>query len=236
MHIFPFEIHGRGAIPRRRPAQAGESETDPERPRAVRSLALTSESLGLTATLDLAEISGRVATPIEYRKGCPKRVSPDPSPDDLGEAEEASVSRAEAWPTDRVQVGLQAILLEEAGYEVREAAIYYAGEKRRLMIPVDDALKAEALRTLEAAKRCAAGLRPGSSGKSPLWRSSPPADRPEAAMRRCCLVCYDIREPKRLRFVHKMLRGYDEPWQYSVFSVRTRISIAFGYRPILGST
>lgn len=36
-------------------------------------------------------------------------------------------------------------------------------------------------------------------------------------MRRCCLVCYDIREPKRLRFVHKMLRGYGEPWQYSVF-------------------
>lgn len=140
--------------------QAGESETDPERPRAVRSLALTSESLGLTATLDLAEISGRVATPIEYRKGRPRRVSPDPAPDDLGEAEESSVSRAEAWPTDRVQVGLQAILLEEAGYEVREAAIYYAGEKRRLRIPVDDTLKAEALRTLEAAKRCAAGSRP----------------------------------------------------------------------------
>lgn len=36
-------------------------------------------------------------------------------------------------------------------------------------------------------------------------------------MRRCYLVCYDIREPKRLRRVHKVARGYGEPWQYSIF-------------------
>jgi CRISPR-associated protein Cas2 len=36
-------------------------------------------------------------------------------------------------------------------------------------------------------------------------------------MRRCYLVCYDIREPRRLRRVHKLLKGYGEPWQYSVF-------------------
>ena len=36
-------------------------------------------------------------------------------------------------------------------------------------------------------------------------------------MRRCYLVCYDIRDPKRLRHVHKVLKGYGEPWQYSVF-------------------
>lgn len=36
-------------------------------------------------------------------------------------------------------------------------------------------------------------------------------------MRRCYLVCYDIRDPKRLRQVHKTLKGYGEPWQYSVF-------------------
>ncbi len=36
-------------------------------------------------------------------------------------------------------------------------------------------------------------------------------------MRRCYLVCYDIREPKRLRHVHKVMKGYGEPWQYSVF-------------------
>ncbi len=36
-------------------------------------------------------------------------------------------------------------------------------------------------------------------------------------MRRCYLVCYDIRDPRRLRRVHKVLRGYGEAWQLSVF-------------------
>lgn len=36
-------------------------------------------------------------------------------------------------------------------------------------------------------------------------------------MRRCYLVCYDIREPKRLRRVHKVMKGFGESWQYSVF-------------------
>ncbi|HNZ49072.1 MAG TPA: CRISPR-associated endonuclease Cas2 [Candidatus Hydrogenedentes bacterium] len=36
-------------------------------------------------------------------------------------------------------------------------------------------------------------------------------------MRRCYLVCYDIRDPKRLRRIHRILRGYGEAWQYSVF-------------------
>lgn len=36
-------------------------------------------------------------------------------------------------------------------------------------------------------------------------------------MRRCYLVCYDIRDPKRLRRVHRLMKAYGEPWQYSVF-------------------
>jgi CRISPR-associated protein Cas2 len=36
-------------------------------------------------------------------------------------------------------------------------------------------------------------------------------------MRRCYLVCYDIADPKRLRRVHKVIRGYGEAWQFSVF-------------------
>ena len=36
-------------------------------------------------------------------------------------------------------------------------------------------------------------------------------------MRRCFLICYDIRDPKRLRRVHKLMKAYGEPWQYSVF-------------------
>ncbi|MGI6655532.1 MAG: CRISPR-associated endonuclease Cas4g/Cas1g [Desulfobulbus sp.] len=133
-------------------------EDEPERPQVVRSLALTSESLGLTATLDLAEISGRVAVPVEYRKGRPRRVVPASSASGWATAPASLVP--EAWPPDRVQVGLQAILLESAGYTVTEAVLYYAGEKLRLVLVVDAALKAEALATLEKAKQCALGPRP----------------------------------------------------------------------------
>lgn len=36
-------------------------------------------------------------------------------------------------------------------------------------------------------------------------------------MTRCYLVCYDIRDPKRLRLVHQVCKGFGVPWQYSVF-------------------
>ncbi len=36
-------------------------------------------------------------------------------------------------------------------------------------------------------------------------------------MRRCFLVCYDIRDPKRLRQVHRVVKGFGEHWQFSIF-------------------
>ncbi len=36
-------------------------------------------------------------------------------------------------------------------------------------------------------------------------------------MRRSYLLCYDIRDPKRLRRVHRVAKAYGEPWQFSVF-------------------
>lgn len=36
-------------------------------------------------------------------------------------------------------------------------------------------------------------------------------------MRRCYMVCYDIRQPKRWRKVWKVMNGFGEWWQYSVF-------------------
>ena len=126
------------------------SETDDSRPRTVRSLTLTSRTHRLTATLDLAEINGAIAVPVEYRKGRPRRPFWTP-PDDPAE-NETPPPDAQPWPTDRVQVGLQAILLEEAGYTVPEAIVYYAAEKIRLRVPVDAALREEALRTLHDAQ------------------------------------------------------------------------------------
>jgi CRISPR-associated protein Cas2 len=36
-------------------------------------------------------------------------------------------------------------------------------------------------------------------------------------MRRCFLVCYDISNPQRLRRMFKVMKGYGEHWQLSVF-------------------
>jgi CRISPR-associated protein Cas4 len=135
-----IRIHARVDEPSRESVL--QAATDNDAPKVVRSLALTSPSLGLTATLDLVEVDGFVAIPVEYRKGKPHHIRSE------GEAEDA----VEPWPTDRIHVGLQAILLEEAGYTVPQAVLYYAAEKRRLMVPVDDALRADSLATLEAAK------------------------------------------------------------------------------------
>jgi len=152
-------VHKRVDKPSSAPDGAADDTGDPDRPKAVRSLTLTSKRLGLTATLDLAEIAGMVAVPVEYRKGRPKHNGM-PLTDDPGESDEPPAAPAEPWPTDRVQVGLQAILLEEAGYTVPEAVLYYAAERRRLRIPVDATLKTEALATLDAAKQTAQGRRP----------------------------------------------------------------------------
>lgn len=139
-----------------------ENESDPDRPRSLRSLALTSERLGLTATLDLAEINGSIAVPVEYRKGRPSRNSGGQVSEAVDELMEEPrlLPGPEPWPTDRVQLGLQVLLLEEAGYAVPEAYLYYAAERIRLRVAVDDALRRDALAELEAAKRDAAGPRP----------------------------------------------------------------------------
>lgn len=139
-----------------------EDASDPDRPRSVRSLVLTSERIGLTATLDLAEINGDIAIPIEYRKGRPRRNGGGQvaeAIDDMME-EPRRLPAPEPWPTDRVQLGLQVLLLEDAGYTVPEAYLYYAAEQLRLRVEVDGALRRDAIAELEAAKRTAEGDRP----------------------------------------------------------------------------
>jgi CRISPR-associated protein Cas1 len=149
---------GDGRAPNR--GTASEAQSDPDRPRAVRSLVLTSTRLGLTATLDLAEIAGQRAVPVEYRKGRPRREGAWTEPTDEMMDEPRLLPGPEPWPTDRVQVGLQALLLEEAGYTVPEAYLYYAAERLKLRVEVDGALRREALAELEAAQRTASGPRP----------------------------------------------------------------------------
>lgn len=139
------------------PSNESVVESADDRPASVRSLTLTDRELGLTATLDLAEIDGNTAVPVEYRKGRPHYLHYSDAGNGDGDSENDGV---EPWPTDRIHVGLQALLLENAGYTVPHTVVYYAAEKRRVVVPVTESLKREALETLTAAKTCARGSRP----------------------------------------------------------------------------
>lgn len=156
----PPELEAREKRSRAKVEKLEDKEEDPSRPQTVRSLVLTSERFALTATLDLAEIQGTTAIPIEYRKGRPRRhgISHDAT-DEMME-EPRLLPGPEPWPTDRVQLGLQVLLLEEAGYTVPEAFLYYGAEKLKLRVQVDDVLRETALRELERAKLTAQGNRP----------------------------------------------------------------------------
>lgn len=93
--------------------------------RRATSVLLTSQRLGLTAQIDLVEgVSGGVVIPVDYKKG---RTA-----DDGG-----------AWPNDRTQSLIQAMLLREAGYKVNQAEIWYAEARRRVCFAVDDEAIAE---------------------------------------------------------------------------------------------
>ncbi len=92
-----------------------------------RSMTLSSEKLGLVAKIDIAEAVDGVVTPVDYKRG--KRPH---------------VARG-AYEPERVQVCLQALLLEEHGYRVEEGAIWYAESRERVRVALGEELRRAAL-------------------------------------------------------------------------------------------
>ena len=111
--------------------------------RRVMSLPVASRRLNIAGVADVVEFlptpEGEAAFPIEYKRGKPK------------------LHRA-----DEVQLCAQALCLEEmTGKPVPEGALFYAGTKRRLVVPFDTALREE---TEDVARELAAVL---VSGRTP---------------------------------------------------------------------
>ena len=141
--------------------ESDEDSVMEQRQLTARSLTLTSESLRLTATLDLAEIEGDTAIPVEYRKGSPRKIDLEQQADDgWNLTTDLPKAMYEPWPTDRVQLMLQAILLEDAGYAVPKMVIYYATTKQKLDVEITDTLRAEALEVFKQAQTASQGERP----------------------------------------------------------------------------
>jgi CRISPR-associated protein Cas1 len=107
--------------------QALEGDEAPEDDRIVsRSLTLSSTALGVIARLDIAEAEDGVVTPVDYKRGKRPHVAQG------------------AYEPERIQICLQALLLEEHGYRVEEGAIYYAESRERVRIALDDSLRTAA--------------------------------------------------------------------------------------------
>jgi CRISPR-associated protein Cas1 len=104
--------------------QALEGVEAPEADKIVsRSLTLSSTALGVIAKLDIAEAEDGIVTPVDYKRGKRPHVAQG------------------AYEPERIQICLQALLLEEHGYRVEEGAIYYAEGRERVRIVLDDSLR-----------------------------------------------------------------------------------------------
>lgn len=147
---------GGGASSKGESERESEDEAGPEAPERihVRSMELSSTTLGFVAKLDLAEFEGRRAVPVDYKRGKRPHVP------------------AGAYDPERVQLCVQGLLLEEHGHEAPEGVLYFAASRERVRVPFDEALR---LATREAA----AGLRRMAEGGAipPPLENSPKCPR-----------------------------------------------------------
>ncbi|MEW5978007.1 MAG: CRISPR-associated endonuclease Cas1 [Acidobacteriota bacterium] len=111
-----------------------ESLADEERVH-TRSVTLSSDRYGVIAKLDLLEVEDGRVTPVDYKRGKPRRK-------DEG---------LELWPTDRVQLAVQALVLRENGYRCEEGLVYYLSTKQRVRVEFTEAVLAEATSAIASA-------------------------------------------------------------------------------------
>jgi len=104
------------------PTPAAEPDaTSPDRIHA-RSLMLSAPGEGLLANLDLVEVEGKSATPVDYKRG----TVPD--------------NDEESYEPERVQLCAQGLILRENGFESHEGVLYYIASRKRVTIPFTDEL------------------------------------------------------------------------------------------------
>jgi CRISPR-associated protein Cas1 len=134
----------------------------------ARSVMLGSESLGVVAKLDLVEVTldaspvseggdesrPRVAgavCPVEYKTGAPRE-------DDDGRT---------LWDADRMQLGLQILLLRENGYRCDEGVVFYRESRQRIRFILTPEDEAWIRRGVAAARICTTGPIPAPLDHSP---------------------------------------------------------------------
>jgi CRISPR-associated protein Cas1 len=107
----------------------------------TRSLLLSSEALGVIARIDVLQLDGRRAVPVDYKRGT------------------VPATEQRAWDPERVQLCLQGLLLRESGYTCTGGIIYFVESRTRVEVPFDPELEALTRSALEGLRRIAAGGR-----------------------------------------------------------------------------
>lgn len=137
-------------------ATAGVREAD--RIIHSRSATLSSERLGVLAKMDLIEVRmGMVAgengarsreiktvTPVDYKAGAPKK----------------GADANELWDADKMQLGLQILILRDNGYQCEEGVIYYRATKQRVRLPMTEGLERWIIAQIAKARETARGPMP----------------------------------------------------------------------------
>ena len=75
----------------------------------TRSIMLASDGHRVIAKMDLVEVADGEVTPVDYKHGRPRET-------DQG---------IELWPTDRVQLAVQGLILRDNGYRCQEGLVFY---------------------------------------------------------------------------------------------------------------
>jgi CRISPR-associated protein Cas1 len=115
-----------------KPVPNGEQSQTENRELTARSLTLSAPREGLIAKLDVLELDGPVATPVEYKKGA------------------IPANAEQAWEPERVQLCAQGLILRENGYTCEQGELYYIESRHRVIVLFDDAL---VMRTRQLIKR-----------------------------------------------------------------------------------
>jgi CRISPR-associated protein Cas4 len=105
----------------------------------ARSVLLGSDTLGVTARVDVIEADDGRVIPVDYKRGAPPDVAEG------------------AYEPERVQVCLQGLLLREHGYECSEGAIYFAETNQRVRVELTEELVARTQELIAEARLVAVG-------------------------------------------------------------------------------
>lgn len=106
-----------------------------ERSLTARSVTLSSDTLGAIARMDLIEVEGRHATPVDYKRGSVPDIP------------------ARAFDPQRVQLGVQVLILRDNGYQCDGGVLYYVESKTRVEVPFDTELEAMTREALAGLRR-----------------------------------------------------------------------------------